>query len=130
MARHTITELHAALGTAIERLAPVLTDLEPNQTTWTLGFQPSESAELELHIYRATRAELDAIATALGARPGDITRTGLRSGGKEEHEVRFAVSGIPAVVSAWLPEPSEREQLLARLAQLDASDPSSVRRLT
>lgn len=123
---HTFAELHAALGTALERLAHIPAAHDRTKTAWTLGYQPADHAELELHLYRANRAELEAITTALGGSPDDITRTGPISHNQEQHEARWTIHGVPAVVTAWLPAPTDREQLLARLAELDNTTPENT----
>ncbi|MGW7296146.1 hypothetical protein ACWGIB_27635 [Streptomyces xiamenensis] len=119
----TMTELHTALGSLLEVLADVPEVQNSPHLSWRLGYTGRlDGVGIEGALYAIRdRQAADRIADLLGL---STRRTSTRSsdGDKRLHEIHGKHAGVPVVLICWLPEPTEREQLLARLAELDAAE--------
>ncbi|MCE7083471.1 hypothetical protein [Streptomyces sp. ST2-7A] len=124
--RHTTANLHRLMGeiltraTEVPALAPLLT------AEWILavgGYRDGLTANT-YSVYAVDGTLLDAARTEWG--PGHTERvatsTTYADGTQSRmHTLHTTYASVPLRISAHLPEPTEREELLARLAELDAA---------
>ncbi|SFD12756.1 hypothetical protein [Streptomyces aidingensis] len=113
--------LLGVLGCALDMTAGIPEVQDPDRAAWSIGYRPVAGICVEVTLHDPVSVELlERIAAALGG--GEVRDTGTVSGAVRLHEVAGRLGDIPVRVSGWVPLPSEREALLARLAELDARE--------
>ncbi|WP_158920629.1 hypothetical protein [Streptomyces sp. NBRC 109706] len=118
----TMRDLHRVMGELLD-LLPDMGD--PTGVSWDVGRQPDGTVGLRVSAVGPDGPELLEAAHRLMG--GDVRPSGdvlVHVGGGRSRMTALHTEhvGVPVRVTAWLPEPDEREALLARLAELDAAE--------
>jgi hypothetical protein len=125
MNEQTMRGLHALLGELLDLLADVPELHEPRSVDWSIGRQPGVTVAIAVGVLTdRDQTLLEHIAGVLGGGTiHPLGRTYQQADGTYRlHTLHAELRGVPVRVIASRPEPSEREALLARLAELDAAD--------
>ncbi|UED85288.1 hypothetical protein [Streptomyces profundus] len=129
MSELTMRGLHAVMGELMDLLADVPGVDDPTAVSWNVGRTLGTPGLRVTHLGGDGPTLLSAAERLLGGElRRDQSASAVVSAGGERTRMttlHTTHTGVPVRVTAWLPEPSEREELLARLAELDAAEGGS-----
>jgi hypothetical protein len=123
----TIRDLYPVLGELLDLLAEEVPEAVSVRCTWSIGTMPALPRGIQVGVLDddASGSVLTRIADLLGGE-STVRRSHspyeVPSGMRRLYDLHAHYQGIPVRITVTRPEPTEREALLARLAELDAAE--------
>lgn len=123
-----VRDLYPPLGELLARLAAEEPQAVGSGVCWSIGYMPTGVRGIRGGVLAddATGSVLDRLAALIGGetriRPYGDSYEQADGSRWRLHMLHARYRGIPVEITTARPEPTEREALLARLAELDAAE--------